>query len=1004
MRADGFLVRKVLRLKGSHTIGWAAFDPGWYLMAYPAVLPEVYDHCPAAILQFYTEHGQGLGHSPNIYFDEQWHRRRYPRVAEAVRIGRVASAFDAYCRYGFHGRSPHWLFDEFFYRTHHTDVTEAYLASEGLANGYDHYLRHGDRSGRSGHLLFDPMTYAAQLDPDERREANEQGCFAHYLKSLAAQHPERRTSIYFDPSRHPDVRKKDPAPSNREGWLGALHHYLANETPRDFDPLPEFSENYYLSRYGDVAEAVEAGRYRNGYEHFLAEGRGELRAPTSLLDLANYASSLQAAGDLGDGRSIDAFEHYLTFGRDGPRLGASGEGVITEGSAKLLFRRRGEILLPSLGRRKLDYSCQDQPDLSVFIILHDQFSLTLTALSSLRENFGGAIELFIIDSGSTDESRNIDQYVSGAHVLRFDGNIGYLSGCNAGLQLSTADFVLYLNNDVELAPDAVGAALRRLKACPGVGAVGGKIVRSHGLLQEAGCINWRDGSTSGYLRGRSPLLAEANFVRKVDYCSGVFLMVRGDIARQLDGFDEIFDPAYYEDTDLCVRITQAGYDVVYDPSVMVFHLEHGSAEGSGAPTTQMDHNRHLFSQKHKAYLQERPIRDDQHQIVSRFADVSAKRVLLIEDTIPLRSIGSGFVRSNDLIQTMASLGYQLTVFPINGSRFDVASVYRDMPDTVEVMHDDCIASLPGFLADRKDYFDAVWIARTHNLNGVGPLLSSALAGVAKPPILVLDTEAIDAMREAGRRALAGEDAADLEAAIRRELKYSDFCKTIVVVSEEEAATLRNLGWDNVTVIGHMRTLTPTSGVFAKRAGILFVGAVHRVESPNYDSLEWLVDQVLPIVEQTLGWRTQLTIVGYTAAGVSLEQFANHPRVLLRGPIGNVGSVYDQHRVFVAPTRYAAGQPYKVYEAASYGLPVVATELLRRQMNWENGRDLLSAESTDPELFAKQIVALYQDEELWQKIRTNALDRLRTENSREQYVEAIERVLGDRDMPSAERSY
>ena len=76
------------------------------------------------------------------------------------------------------------------------------------------------------------------------------------------------------------------------------------------------------------------------------------------------------------------------------------------------------------------------------------------------------------------------------------------------------------------------------------------------------------------------------------------------------------------------------------------------------------------------------------------------RVLFIEDTVPLRTIGSGFVRSNDLIQVMASLGYQLTVFPINGSRFDIASVYRDMPETVEVMHDRSIDSLAEFLAER----------------------------------------------------------------------------------------------------------------------------------------------------------------------------------------------------------------------------------------------------------------------------------------------------------------
>ena len=127
------------------------FDPDWYLATYPAVRHDVDTRDPAAVLRFYIEFGQALGHSPNRYFDEAWHLRRYPRVAEAVRTGRVASGFDAYCREGFHGRSPHWLFDEFFYRARYPDLTETCLAADGAVNGYDHYLRHGDRAGRSGH-------------------------------------------------------------------------------------------------------------------------------------------------------------------------------------------------------------------------------------------------------------------------------------------------------------------------------------------------------------------------------------------------------------------------------------------------------------------------------------------------------------------------------------------------------------------------------------------------------------------------------------------------------------------------------------------------------------------------------------------------------------------------------------------------------------------------------------------------------------------------------------
>lgn len=482
----------------------------------------------------------------------------------------------------------------------------------------------------------------------------------------------------------------------------------------------------------------------------------------------------------------------------------SAEQAVSEEIAQLVLRRKGNILLPLLGRRKLDFLCRDRAELSVVMVLHNQFALTLMTLRSLRENFSGAIELILINSGSTDETRHIGQHVSGAHVLRFDKNLGFLCGCNAGLQFTTADFVLYLNNDIELALDAVGAALRRLRSCPGVGAVGGKVVRCHGLLHEAGCTIWRDGIMPGYLRGLSPLVPEANFVRKVDYCSDVFLMVRGDLLRELGGFDERFSLANYGDADLCVRIAQAGYDVLYDPSVIIFHYRQSSAEDVGVSAAEMARNRQAFSQKHIFYLQDRPIRDDRDQMLPDFANARAKRILFIEDTIPLRTFGSGFVRSNDLIQVMASLGYQLTVFPISGGRLDIANVYSDMPETVEVMYDRDIDSLPEFLAQRKGYFDAVWVARTHNLNGIRPFLDSTLTAEEKPPFIVLDTEAIEAKREAVRQALIGEETADLEAAVRKELEHADICKTIVTVSEDEAGDLRDLGWKNVAVIGHMR--------------------------------------------------------------------------------------------------------------------------------------------------------------------------------------------------------
>jgi glycosyltransferase involved in cell wall biosynthesis len=234
---------------------------------------------------------------------------------------------------------------------------------------------------------------------------------------------------------------------------------------------------------------------------------------------------------------------------------------------------------------------------------------------------------------------------------------------------------------------------------------------------------------------------------------------------------------------------------------------------------------------------------------------------------------------------------------------------------------------------------------------------------------------------------------DFDAAVRAELRDGSFCATIVAINGVEAAVLRDLEFRDVAVIGHVREPRPTLRPFPQRAGILFVGAIHRMDSPNYDSLCWFIDEVLPLVEQELAWETRLSVVGYTGSEVNLDRFRDHPRVTLRGSVSDLEPLYDQHRVFVAPTRFAAGMPYKIHEAASFGLPVVATELLRRQLGWENGRELLTAEAGDPLSFAGHVVALHRDESLWHHVRDSALHRLHHDNNQADYAASIRDVLG-----------
>ena len=995
MPSSALPAREMLKLPGETAIAWAAFDADWYLTAHPDVRAEIGAGDAAAILAFYLDHGQKQGHSPNIYFDEAWHVKTHAGAAAAVREGHAASGFDAYCQAGFRFRSPHWLFSEALYRQRYADLRDEVLQADGNANGYDHYLKHGSQEGRIGHLLFDPAVYLAQLDQVERQAAQAAGPFVHHLRRIAGRRPEVRSSVYFDPiwylQQYPIVAKA----IEQGEWQCALHHYLCNDTPDMFDPLPEFSEIYYLTRYPDIAGAVETKDRRNGYDHFLSHGVLEQRSPSRWIDLQYYLTTHGSVrADLEQGRARDALAHYLTIGRArGLQPAPAPEEQVTEQQATALFRRKANNLLPAAGRIPIDFTCSATPSVSVVMVLHDEFPQALMVLSALRAHYPGDVELVLIDSGSADETGQIGRYVHGARVMRFDSDIGSVRARNAALNCATANAVLFLGNDVELAPGTIAGALHRLASNERIGAVGGKVIRANGSLQEAGRIVWRDGSSVGYLEGGSPLAPEANFVRDVDVCGSEFLLVRVALLRQLDGFDDALAAGGYDDTDLCARIAEAGYRVVYDPAVVIY--QHGSARvGDGAgEVAAIDHAHQLFFRKHINHLRFRYIADPRVQVFARSTD-TGKRVLFIDDTIPLRMIGSGFVRSNDVLHVIASLGYRVTVYPVNSSRFGLASIYADMPDTVEVMHDRGFDGLTDFLTARQGYYDAIWIARTHNLDRIKPILEHMTSGSGRPPRIVLDTEAIATMRDAARAALLGELLVDVDAAIMQEFANAHFCQSIIAVNPDEAQKLRDLGFSDVAVIGHLREPQPTPRGFAERAGLLFVGAMHRVDSPNYDGLEWFLREVLPLVEQALGWETRLTVAGYTDAQVSLEQFREHPRITLRGAVPDIEKLYDWHRIFVAPTRYAAGVPYKVHEAASYGIPVVATELLRQQLGWVTGRDLLSVDVGDAAAYAHAIVSLYRDAGLWQTLRDNALERVRVENGRALYEAGIREVLGE----------
>ncbi len=224
--------------------------------------------------------------------------------------------------------------------------------------------------------------------------------------------------------------------------------------------------------------------------------------------------------------------------------------------------------------------------------------------------------------------------------------------------------------------------------------------------------------------------------------------------------------------------------------------------------------------------------------------------------------------------------------------------------------------------------------------------------------------------------------------VAREVALSAGADAVIAVSEVERNTLGNAGCPNVQIVGHAVSPAPTERRFEDRRGILFVGAFHDL-SPNADGVSWFVTQVLPLLRSHLGSDLPMTVVGPNPPeGIRALESAG---VRVCGFVPDLTPLYDEARLFVAPTRFAAGIPLKVIHAAAAGLPVVATSLLSRQLGWTSGRELLVADR--PDAFAAACRVLMTRREDWRALREAALKRVTSDFSRDRFRASLAAVLG-----------
>jgi GT2 family glycosyltransferase len=663
----------------------------------------------------------------------------------------------------------------------------------------------------------------------------------------------------------------------------------------------------------------------------------------------------------------------------------SDSGFSLKSSYDYQFRIWLESFLVSGSRLELPHS--ETPAISILLVLFNRSELTFACLRSIVECRSEAIEVIIVDNASTDDTSKLLDRVCGARVIRNSTNLHFLLAANQAAKEAKGEHILLLNNDAQLLPGTIRSAFRTLTSAPDIGAVGGKIVLLDGTLQEAGSIVWQDGSCHGYGRGDDPLSPEYMFRRDVDYCSGALLMTPRRVWERLGGFDEAFRPAYYEEADYCMRLRAQGFRVVYEPDAVISHYEFGSSKSAAKAITLQAEHQHIFVEHHREALRKQIPNSAGNTLKARSRNTN-DRILFLDDRVPHSWLGSGFPRARTLILSLIKQGFFVSVYPISEMNEAWELVYGDLPREIEVLTGMGSKMLEMFLRGRRDYYKCIVVSRPHNMKILHAMMQAHPDWFDNIRI-IYDAEALFAPRDALQQKLIGTPSSsrEIQRELKREIGLAAAAHCVISVSVKESALFIENGIGKVHVIGHSIDTDPQPAQFELRSGLLFVGAIYSETSPNADSMIWFLTEVFPIIRKKLGDTIRLTIAGVNKS--SRVQKLASPSVQITGYLPDIGELYANARLFIAPTRFAAGLPHKIHEAAARGLPVVATPLLAGQLEWTE-RELAIA--ADAETFASRCCELYTNPDQWLSKRNAALERVRTECSPENFDKSVADVL------------
>jgi len=209
----------------------------------------------------------------------------------------------------------------------------------------------------------------------------------------------------------------------------------------------------------------------------------------------------------------------------------------------------------------------ETPEVSLIIVNRDKPNMTLSCLDAVWQYTRGyRYEIVLVDNGSTASAfLRLTRARAAARIVRLTAAHSFGESCNLGVEVARGRYIVLLDPDVIVAPGWLEPLIDCLEQEPDIGAIGPKLLAPDGRLLAAGSEVAPDGRRQDHGCGCAPDDPAHGTLREVMCLATAVLAVSRETFERALGFDLLFEPDFYADSDLCLKITQLGLRIVFCP-------------------------------------------------------------------------------------------------------------------------------------------------------------------------------------------------------------------------------------------------------------------------------------------------------------------------------------------------------------------------------------------------------------------------------------------------------